>query len=256
MARATTKPKEEIPESKIRQAIWYLKEGKTKKFVCEHLGIAYNTKRLDSIIENFKAAEVREKELRDKAKVTPLSEAAIEDIINSYANGETQTSIATRYYVSAQRIKNVLLTGNIPIRARKRNAPATTEHITQDLETKLKKGDRVFFGTRNCFAFIKTVFDEDYIEYLKNGRQRYIETYTWNPAKSKYSEPMEGIHYEIYWEFGDNESMKLGAVERLINNIENHITNTGREYYRVWLDNDYAQFAIASRDELFPVELK
>ena len=36
--------KKEIPEAKIRQVIWMLKVGKTKKACCEHLGIAYNTK--------------------------------------------------------------------------------------------------------------------------------------------------------------------------------------------------------------------
>ena len=32
--------KTEIQESKIRQAIWMLKVNKTKKQVCEHVGIA------------------------------------------------------------------------------------------------------------------------------------------------------------------------------------------------------------------------
>ena len=45
--------KTEIQESKIRQAIWMLKVNKTKKQVCEHLGIAYNTKRLDTLIQDF-----------------------------------------------------------------------------------------------------------------------------------------------------------------------------------------------------------
>ena len=46
MARAKVKSTE-IPEAKIRQAIWMIKSKKTKKSVCEHLSIAYNTKRLD-----------------------------------------------------------------------------------------------------------------------------------------------------------------------------------------------------------------
>ena len=50
MARAAVKSTE-IPEAKIRQAIWMIKSKKTKKSICEHLGIAYNTKRLDSIIQ-------------------------------------------------------------------------------------------------------------------------------------------------------------------------------------------------------------
>ena len=40
----------EITEAKIRQAIWMIK-AKRLKSLCEHLGIAYNTKRLDAIIQ-------------------------------------------------------------------------------------------------------------------------------------------------------------------------------------------------------------
>ena len=39
-----------ISEAKIRQAIWMLKKGKTKKIVCDHIGISYSPKRLDTII--------------------------------------------------------------------------------------------------------------------------------------------------------------------------------------------------------------
>ena len=56
----------EITEAKIRQAIWMIKAKKTKKSICEHLGIAYNTKRLDQIINDFYAKEEREAELKKK----------------------------------------------------------------------------------------------------------------------------------------------------------------------------------------------
>ena len=51
----------DISEAKIRQAIWMIKAKKTKKAVCEHLGIAYNTKRLDAIIQEFHNNIDREK---------------------------------------------------------------------------------------------------------------------------------------------------------------------------------------------------
>jgi hypothetical protein len=59
----------EITEAKIRQAIWMIKAKKTKKSICEHLGIAYNTKRLDQIINDFYAKEEREAELKKKAQM-------------------------------------------------------------------------------------------------------------------------------------------------------------------------------------------
>ena len=58
----------EITEAKIRQAIWMLKANKTKKSICEHLGIAYNTKRLDNIIKEFHEKLEREADLKKKAR--------------------------------------------------------------------------------------------------------------------------------------------------------------------------------------------
>ena len=60
--------KTEIQESKIRQAIWMLKVNKTKKQVCEHLGIAYNTKRLDTIIQDFHDKNARVARLKAQAR--------------------------------------------------------------------------------------------------------------------------------------------------------------------------------------------
>ena len=63
----------EIPEAKVRQAIWMLKTNKTKKSICEHLGIAYNTKRIDTIISEFRDKQARTKELKTKAQYKSLT---------------------------------------------------------------------------------------------------------------------------------------------------------------------------------------
>ena len=73
----------DISETKIRQAIWMQKANKTKKSICEHLGIAYNTKRLDTIIQDFKDKEVRQAELKKKARAKVLTEGEKENIVKS-----------------------------------------------------------------------------------------------------------------------------------------------------------------------------
>lgn len=247
---------QDIPEAKIRQAIWYLKTGKTKKFVCEHLNIAYNTKRLDKIIEDFKTKEAREKELKEKAKNTPLTDAIKKDIVSSYLNGEAQSTIATRYYISPQRVKNVLLESNVPIRARGKNAPAKTEHIVQDLDIKFRERDKVFYGKENAFASILTVFDEEYAEKLRQGRQRWIELTPWKEG-GKHKQPIMDVHYQIYWELEDGSSWKLEALKTHIKRVEDLIADTGRETYEVWVENDYAfRKMFVPRAELFPVVSK
>ncbi len=247
---------EEIPEAKIRQAIWYLKTGKTKKFVTEHLGIAYNTKRLDKIIDDFRAKEAREKELKEKAKNKALTEAEKKTIVSYYLNGEAQTNIAKKFYISPQRVKSVLVEKNVPIRARGKNKPAKTEHIIQDLDAKFSPGDRAFYGLENSFATILKIFDEEYAETLRNGRQRWVELLPWKES-SNHKEPVLDVHYQIYWELEDGTSWKLEPLKNHVKRVENLIAETGRETYEVWVDNDYAFRKIfVPRAELFPVVLK
>jgi hypothetical protein len=253
MAKKQEQPSTDISEAKIRNAIWYVKTGKTKKFICEFLGIAYNTKRLDKIIEDFKAKELREKQLKEKAKNTELTDAVKKDIIKSYLNGEAQTAIAKLYYISAPRVKKVLMEANIPLRARGKNAEAKTEHIVQDLDIKFKVGDRAFSGPENSFVSIVKVFDEEYAETLRQGRQRWIELYPWKET-SRYSEPQVGVHYEIYWELEDGSSWKLNSLKNHVRRVETLIEETGRETYEVWIENEFAfRKMFVPRAELFPV---
>lgn len=247
---------EEIPEVKIRQAIWMLKVKKTKKSVCEHLGIAYNTKRLDKIIEDFRTREAREKELKEKAKNKTLTDAEKKTIVSAYLNGEAQTNIAKQFYISPQRVKAVLIEKNVPIRARGKNKPAKTEHIVQDLDVKFNPGDRVFYGSENSFATIIKVFDEEYAEALRGGRQRWVELHPWKEG-SKYKEPTLDIHYQIYWELEDGTSWKLESLKKHIKRVENLIAETGRETYEVWIENDFAfRKTFVPRTEFFPVVFK
>ena len=97
--------KAEITEARIRQAIWMIKAKKTKKSVCEHLGIAYNTKRLDAIIQDFHDKQTREAELKKKARSKIFTKAEKEGIAESYLSGETQSGIAKQFYVSPQKDK-------------------------------------------------------------------------------------------------------------------------------------------------------
>lgn len=255
MAKA---PTTEISEAKIRNAIWYLKSGKTKKFVCEFLGIAYNTKKLDSLIEDFHKKNEREAELKKAAKTKVFTQREKESIAKQYLAGEAQSTLAKQYFISPQRIKSILMEMNTPIRGRGKNSEAKVDHIVQDLEVKFKAGDKVFLAKYNCFAIVHQVYDEEYLEYLENGRQRYVELYPFKPNKfgmaGRYSEPEQGVHYEIYWVLEDGTEYKLSAMKTVRNRIMEKIEETGREYYMVWRDDGDNCFLYAMRDELYPVK--
>ena len=183
----------EIPEAKIRQAIWMLKTNKTKKSICEHLGVAYNTKRIDTIISEFRDKQARTKELNTKAQYKSLTLNEELSIISSYEEGEYMSAIAQKLYLSPQRIKKVLLTHGVPLRARKKRGAAKVDHIIQDLEMKFNIGDRVFVSNTSEFATIQDVFDEEWIQYhSETYRSRYVELSPLKEARKKFGEDFEG----------------------------------------------------------------
>ena len=259
MARTTVKA--EISEAKIRQAIWMLKVNKTKKAVCEHLGIAYKTKRLNTIIENFHEKIEREANLKKAARTKVFTNAEKQGIADSYLGGEAQSAIAKQFYISPARVKKILIEMNVPIRARGKNKAANVEHVIQDLEVKFRTGDKVFVAEKNCFAQIREVYDEDWLELHENGFQKYIDIYEFKPdpktgMAGKFYEPAPGIHYEIYWMLEGEKlpTRKLSAFLSQRDKVSRIIEETGRESYLTYQLGDYGGYATYNRDKLFPVK--
>ena len=137
MAKATG-----ISEAKIRQAIWMLKAKKTKQQVCEHLGIAYNTKSLDNIIQEFHNNIEREAELKKKARLKKFTlepeihkDGAIADAVQSNQSVlvqiikepistkgpriSSELSLAGRYLVLVPFSDRVSISQKIPTREEK-----------------------------------------------------------------------------------------------------------------------------------------
>jgi len=252
---------QEISETKIRQAIWMLKTNKTKKSICEHLGIAYNTKRLDTIIKDFHEKQEREAQLKKAARAKKFTLDEKKGIASDYQNGDSQSAIAKRYFISPQRVKNILIEMNIPIRGRGKNAAAKVDHVVQDLEVRFTKKEKVFLAEENCFAEVREVYDEEYLDLIENGRQKYIELHPFNPDPKTgkaglYAEPQQGVHYELYWliEGEENPKWKLNAFLHHRNQVSKIIEDTGRESYLIYKTNDYGGYKFVTRDQLFPVK--
>lgn len=245
----------EISEAKIRQALWMQKANKTKKSICEHLGIAYNTKRLDTILKEFKEKEERIALLKKRAKTKVFSKEEKLSIAADYQEGNSINAIATRNFISSQKVKSFLLEMGVPIRSRKKRAPAQTEHVIQDLDVKFQKGEKVFHAPSNCFAVVTEVLDEEYLEYLVAGIQKYVELRPFDPYNNKgYLEPVYDVHYMIYWILEDGRMWKLEQLKEHRKNVETHIEEYGRESYNICTLDDFSHKKIfVPREQLFPV---
>ena len=88
----------------------------TKKDACQILGMAYNTTRLGTIIEDFKKAQARDAERRAALRGKPATQEDVVYIISEYLNGETVDYISKRTYRSPTFIKRILEDNAVPIR--------------------------------------------------------------------------------------------------------------------------------------------
>ena len=98
---------EDPPEG---QKVW------TKKECCQFLGMAYNTTRLGTILENFKEQQARSAKRRAELRGKPATAEDIVYIISEYLAGETVDAISKMTYRSPTFIKRLLEENNVPIR--------------------------------------------------------------------------------------------------------------------------------------------
>lgn len=88
----------------------------TKKDACQILGMAYNTTRLGTIIEEYKTRAAKTARRRAELRGKPVTQDEVVYIISEYLNGEPVDSISKMTYRSAAIIKRVLEENHVPLR--------------------------------------------------------------------------------------------------------------------------------------------
>lgn len=88
----------------------------TKKEACGILGMAYNTTRLGTLIEDFKKAQARNAERRAALRGKPVTQDEIVYIIQEYLEGQPISNIAKATYRGSALVKQVLEMNSVPIR--------------------------------------------------------------------------------------------------------------------------------------------
>ena len=105
--------------AKVIRLLEPAEEGKkpiTKKDACAILGMAYNTTRLGTIIEEYKQKQARTAERKSQLRGKPATQEEKVYIISEYLNGETVDAISKMTYRSSKFIKDVLEGNSVPIR--------------------------------------------------------------------------------------------------------------------------------------------
>lgn len=91
----------------------------TKKLACELLGMAYNTKRLDQVIQEYRERKEKDRERRAAKRGKPATPDEVQYVIQDYLSGETVDSISKSLYRSTAFVKGILEKYHVPIRSQK-----------------------------------------------------------------------------------------------------------------------------------------
>jgi len=144
---------EDFSESAIQKAIAILEAGGTKKEACQVLNIKYNTTRLNKIIQEYRDRKERVAEMRKRLRSKPVDISEKKHIVQGYLSNESIQELSNETYRSAQVVKNVLKTYNVPLRTERASyfSPLLVEHTREDY----KEGDLVFSARYGVPAYIK-----------------------------------------------------------------------------------------------------
>ena len=113
----------------------------TKKLACEILGIAYNTTRLDRIINEYLEKKALSKKRRAEKRGKPISIDEASYIVSSYLEDEPLSKISESIYRPVNLIKDTLEKYGVPLRAQQYNyfTPELIPDISSRTRFKLKE---------------------------------------------------------------------------------------------------------------------
>ena len=187
--RKTELEEEKMTDSNLSRVIRLLEpeEGKkpiTKKDACQMLGMAYNTTRLASIIEEFKQKQQRVAEQKAKLRGKPITDSERVSIIQEYLTGATIESISKMTYRGSHLIKQVLEDNSVPIRQPGHNY--FTPQLIPDgaVRDRFQPGEVVYSARYDSMAKIKAEKldpKHGYVYSMWLLSERWLQ-WCWQPA--------------------------------------------------------------------------
>lgn len=150
----------DISEERYEEALAAREQGTTKKAQCEILGIAYNTKRLDTLLEEYLDEKAHRKEMVKKFRSKPITQQDDINFVEAYLLGDSFDDMAKRFYRSTALIKRRLdMAGVTGLRfvdsANPRNPKAVPDEAMAE---SFEIGQKVWVPGYKCLGEVKRVF--------------------------------------------------------------------------------------------------
>lgn len=160
MARKVKEQQERVTPENLDKVIELLnpKEGKpaTKKYCCELLGIAYNTTRLDNLIEKHIERKVYAAERRAKNKGKPATDEEIKFAVQEYIEGSSIENIAQSLYRGSSFVKSILEANHVTMRPTSYNYFSPAVVPDESARDRFNIGEIVFCSRYNVNAIVKS----------------------------------------------------------------------------------------------------
>lgn len=175
--------KVEISEDQYDRCLEARENGETKKSQCAILGIAYNTKRLDTLLDDYLSAKQRRIEMRKKVRKQPVTDQDIADWTLMYLQGSPLVEISESYYRTAGMVRSKLeKLGVWGLMSTESVSPLNPPMVNDELmEEDFELGEVVFVPgykavgiIKHCYGPSKSEGINQYRIYLAGSRERNI----------------------------------------------------------------------------------
>lgn len=165
MATRKTKrsQEEKLTPTNIEYVISLLEAEKpiTKKDACAILNIAYNTTRLQQIIDKHKDRLARDAKHRAEKRGKPVTQDEVQYIIQEYIGGATIDSISNTTYRGTVLIKQVLDKYSVPLRARSPNYFKPELIPDEAMRDRFQVGDIVYSARYDSTAKVNAEINQN-----------------------------------------------------------------------------------------------
>jgi hypothetical protein len=189
VAKVKKKEHEKLTDENIRKVISLLESQPpiTKKDACSILNIAYNTTRLQRIIDEFNNRQANIATRKNANRGKPASEQEIKEAIMEYLQGENITTISKRLYRSAGFVKAIIERIGVPQKPTSATERSKTALLPEACcSDEFKVGEVVWSAAYHMPAVIVAELNSDY--FTKNKGMKPLN------YESKYGAKVYRIH--------------------------------------------------------------
>lgn len=212
MARQTL----DISKEQYLQVIAHLENGGTKKSACEMLGIAYNTKRLQELIDTFLKRTEVEKSVRAKKRKEAVTPAEVGQWISEYLGGATLRALSEGYFRSENVIRHHLEKQGAMLRhtsVDRLDPPLIPDRCIAE---EFYPGQYVWSAAYNCIAVIKSKYKNAWkIQVLGDGIQEMSYQPAYDLASLEHFKEL-GVNLEKFADYIKGDEVKQTLYETMV----------------------------------------